>query len=173
MEQQQTISMTSPSDNLVTQVQIPSTLSTQILQNSLPPLGPAPVQLPPIFNPPPPPSTLAQLTNPVENQFESLSLQTPLEPIGNLNENSTLNETKPTTESQNEATSVVPTSDGSDPSANIDGNDSNDQTNIVAANMWTRKDMKEFKDQLRKEKDAVIKIGSGETVTVRFSCYSQ
>jgi hypothetical protein len=32
--------------------------------------------------------------------------------------------------------------------------------------MWTRKDIKEFKDTVRKEKDAVIKIGSGETVTV-------
>ncbi|CAF4592259.1 unnamed protein product, partial [Rotaria socialis] len=39
--------------------------------------------------------------------------------------------------------------------------------NIITANMWTRKDIKEFKDQIRKEKDAVIKIGSGETVTVR------
>jgi hypothetical protein len=33
--------------------------------------------------------------------------------------------------------------------------------------MWTRKDLKEFKEQIRKEKDAVIKVGSGETVTVR------
>ena len=39
--------------------------------------------------------------------------------------------------------------------------------NIAPANMWTRKDIKEFKDTVRKEKDAVIKIGSGETVTVR------
>jgi len=38
--------------------------------------------------------------------------------------------------------------------------------NIAPANMWTRKDLKEFKDAVRKEKDAVIKIGSGETVTV-------
>ena len=33
--------------------------------------------------------------------------------------------------------------------------------------MWTRKDIKEFKDNVRKEKDAILKIGSGETVTVR------
>ena len=39
--------------------------------------------------------------------------------------------------------------------------------NIAPANMWTRKDLKDFKDTVRKEKDAVIKIGSGETVTVR------
>ncbi|CAF1567368.1 unnamed protein product, partial [Adineta steineri] len=36
---------------------------------------------------------------------------------------------------------------------------------ISPANMWTRKDLKEFKDAVRKEKDAVIKIGRGETVT--------
>lgn len=39
--------------------------------------------------------------------------------------------------------------------------------------MWTRKDMKEFKEQIRKEKDAVIKVGSGETVTVRIVFYSR
>ncbi|KAL5008241.1 hypothetical protein ScPMuIL_013822 [Solemya velum] len=38
---------------------------------------------------------------------------------------------------------------------------------IAAASMWTRKDTKEFKDSLHKDKDSVIKIGSGETVTVR------
>ena len=32
--------------------------------------------------------------------------------------------------------------------------------------MWTRKDIKEFKEAVRTEKDAAIKIGSGETVTV-------
>ena len=36
------------------------------------------------------------------------------------------------------------------------------------ANMWTRKDINEFKDTIRKEEsDAIIKIGHGETVTVR------
>lgn len=34
------------------------------------------------------------------------------------------------------------------------------------ANMWTRKDINEFKDTIRKEEsDAIIKIGHGETVT--------
>ncbi|XP_064621703.1 Golgi resident protein GCP60-like isoform X3 [Lineus longissimus] len=37
----------------------------------------------------------------------------------------------------------------------------------AAASMWTRKDIKEFKESLRKDKDAMIKVGSGETVTVR------
>ncbi|XP_067011629.1 Golgi resident protein GCP60 isoform X1 [Anabrus simplex] len=36
------------------------------------------------------------------------------------------------------------------------------------ASMWTRKDIKEFKDSIRKEGgDAIIKVGHGETVTVR------
>ena len=35
--------------------------------------------------------------------------------------------------------------------------------------MWTRKDIKEFKDSIRKEGgDAIIKVGHGETVTVSF-----
>nr|XP_022332331.1 Golgi resident protein GCP60-like isoform X2 [Crassostrea virginica] len=38
---------------------------------------------------------------------------------------------------------------------------------LAAASMWTRKDIKEFKASLQKDKDSVIKIGSGETVTVR------
>ena len=38
---------------------------------------------------------------------------------------------------------------------------------ISAASMWTRKDIKEFKDSIRKEGgDAIIKVGHGETVTV-------
>ena len=41
-----------------------------------------------------------------------------------------------------------------------------DSPSIAAASMWSRKDLKEFKDSLRNDKDSVIKIGSGETVTV-------
>lgn len=37
---------------------------------------------------------------------------------------------------------------------------------IAAASMWTRKDIREFKDSIRKDPDSVIKVGSGETVTV-------
>ena len=34
--------------------------------------------------------------------------------------------------------------------------------------MWTRKDIRDFKDSIRKEgKDSIIKVGHGETVTVR------
>ena len=36
--------------------------------------------------------------------------------------------------------------------------------------MWTRKDIKEFKDSIRKDPDSVIKVGSGETVTVSMKC---
>lgn len=39
---------------------------------------------------------------------------------------------------------------------------------ISAANMWTRKDIVEFKEAIRKEGgDGIIKVGHGETVTVR------
>ena len=37
---------------------------------------------------------------------------------------------------------------------------------VAAASMWTRKDTKDFKESLKKDKDSVIKVGSGETVTV-------
>ncbi|XP_065562976.1 Golgi resident protein GCP60-like [Artemia franciscana] len=39
---------------------------------------------------------------------------------------------------------------------------------ILPASMWTRKDIKEFKDSIRREeKEMIIKVGHGEIVTVR------
>lgn len=39
---------------------------------------------------------------------------------------------------------------------------------IAAASMWTRKDFQDFKDSIKKEGgDGIIKVGHGETVTVR------
>lgn len=39
---------------------------------------------------------------------------------------------------------------------------------VAAAHMWTRKDISEFKEAIRKEGgDSIIKVGHGETVTVR------
>ncbi len=38
---------------------------------------------------------------------------------------------------------------------------------LSAATMITRKDIKDFKDSVRRDNDAIIKVGSGETVTVR------
>ncbi|XP_041352824.1 Golgi resident protein GCP60-like isoform X2 [Gigantopelta aegis] len=55
--------------------------------------------------------------------------------------------------------------DGTTDDTGEEGED--DMPSIAAASMWTRKDLKEFKDSLRNDKDSVIKIGSGETVTVR------
>lgn len=37
---------------------------------------------------------------------------------------------------------------------------------IAAASMWTQKGIKEFKDSIRKDVESVVKVGSGETVTV-------
>ena len=33
--------------------------------------------------------------------------------------------------------------------------------------MITRKDVREFKENVRRDNDAIIKVGSGETVTVK------
>lgn len=42
-----------------------------------------------------------------------------------------------------------------------------DYGEVVAASMWTRKDIREFKEAICKEgKDSIIKVGHGETVTV-------
>ncbi|CAG5136851.1 unnamed protein product [Candidula unifasciata] len=45
--------------------------------------------------------------------------------------------------------------------------DDEEEYSLVDASMWTRKDIKEFKESLMKDKESIIKIGSGETVTVR------
>lgn len=61
-------------------------------QQSLPPLAPAPTELPPVVNPPRQPvtngtnpnnQTKVESTVPVHTQFESLSLNTPLQPPAN------------------------------------------------------------------------------------------
>lgn len=57
--------------------------------NQIPPLGPAPTQLPPVVNPPRPPVTngnnsvddkKVEPVIPIQTQFESLTLNTPLQP---------------------------------------------------------------------------------------------
>ena len=44
---------------------------------------------------------------------------------------------------------------------------------ISAASMLTRKDIKEFKESVRRDNDAIIKVGSGETVTVRVPTHEE
>jgi len=53
------------------------------------------------------------------------------------------------------------------PPEDDDENDEIELPPISAASMITRKDIKEFKESVRRDNDAIIKIGSGETVTVR------
>jgi hypothetical protein len=49
-------------------------------------------------------------------------------------------------------------------------NDSDEFTVVEPANMWTRSDIKEFKLDVSKEKgDGVLRIGHGDTVTVKVS----
>lgn len=52
-----------------------------------------------------------------------------------------------------------------------DKNDSEDRSSqIAAASMWTRKDLKEFKETVRAEGgEAIIRVGQGESVTVSFN----
>lgn len=46
----------------------------------------------------------------------------------------------------------------------------NSSSTLAAASMWTRKDIKEFKESVKSEgSEAIIRIGQGESVTVRFS----
>jgi len=54
--------------------------------------------------------------------------------------------------------------------ATDNADESNDEVElppISAATMLTRQDIKEFKELVRKDNDSIIKVGSGETVTVR------
>ena len=46
--------------------------------------------------------------------------------------------------------------------------DHEDSSSVAAASMWTRKDLKEFKESVKAEGgEAIIRIGQGESVTVR------
>ncbi|XP_055878296.1 Golgi resident protein GCP60-like isoform X2 [Biomphalaria glabrata] len=67
--------------------------------------------------------------------------------------------------SEHTKTAASPIPDGVTPISPC-GDDEEDFP-LAAASMWTRKDIKEFKESLVKDKESVIKIGSGETVTVR------
>ena len=51
---------------------------------------------------------------------------------------------------------------------NLNSNGAAEEGDPEEAQMWTRKDINEFKDSIRKEEnESIIKIGHGETVTVR------
>ncbi|CAF3516811.1 unnamed protein product [Rotaria socialis] len=126
---------------------------------------------------------------PVQAKFETLNLDTPMELIRPaVSQPSMSNDPAQQSSSSGEITNelsaaqvpmgsnqLVPAS-LTEPNGTVNSNnestlpseqETQELPNIITANMWTRKDIKEFKDQIRKEKDAVIKIGSGETVTVR------
>ena len=50
---------------------------------------------------------------------------------------------------------------------------SNKEIRIEQPSMWTRPQIKELKDQLRKDSESVLTVGRGEVVTVRYylKCY--
>lgn len=57
---------------------------------------------------------------------------------------------------------------GEEPSTEIGENgELSDLPPLAAASIWTRKDPQELKASLKNEKDCILKVGSGETVTVR------
>ncbi|CAF0812281.1 unnamed protein product [Rotaria sordida] len=150
--------------------------------NQMSPLGPAPTQLPPVVHPPSQPFTngtnsmdeiKTESTVPIQSHFESLSLNTSLQPSAR---NDLSQQQFPSVQINNEFSGTQQSIDehsidndmtinSNDELSNEDG--TREYPNLAPANMWTRKDIKEFKDAVRKEKEAVIKIGSGETVTVR------
>ncbi|KAK7070283.1 Golgi resident protein GCP60 [Halocaridina rubra] len=66
--------------------------------------------------------------------------------------------------------SPIPIENGheSDGDAESDDEDGETSQDVAPASMWTRRDIQEFKESIKKEGgNAVIKVGHGETVTVR------
>ncbi|KFD51129.1 hypothetical protein M513_08029, partial [Trichuris suis] len=67
------------------------------------------------------------------------------------------------------AQTVTPVSSGLDTSQLIvsDASSQEQLVTIQPASMWTRRDIREFKEAIKQEENGVIKVGYGETVTVR------
>ncbi|CAF0904916.1 unnamed protein product [Adineta ricciae] len=189
------------SSPLVANLPSPSTIipppASNVPFQHMSPVGPVPHHLPPLAHPPPPimpfqsPSTSQVAAQeiklepmpPIQTQFETLTLNTPLEPITHIPSQPSVgtelpHQQFPLTPINNESATIH--SDAVDgqalttPVVGANGElvlpaetENAEAPKLIPANMWTRKDLKEFKEQIRKEKDAVIKVGSGETVTVR------
>ncbi|XP_076464890.1 Golgi resident protein GCP60-like [Babylonia areolata] len=113
-----------------------------------------------------------------QQQFEQLQQQQQQQPDPQAASNNTSSTvTSSSTSSPSHAPPPAPLANGvgtgvgdkgsSDGAGDKDSGEEDGLPSIAAASMWSRKDFKEFKDSLRKDKDSVLKIGSGETVTVR------
>jgi hypothetical protein len=65
---------------------------------------------------------------------------------------------------------LSPNEDHGDSERDGSGSDHEDSTSsVAAASMWTRKDIKEFKESVKAEGgEAIIRIGQGESVTVSY-----
>ncbi|RZF47717.1 hypothetical protein LSTR_LSTR005981 [Laodelphax striatellus] len=69
-------------------------------------------------------------------------------------------------ELDNEMSSVI-LANGNIPHEELESEDEGSSQTISMASMWTRKDVKPFKDSIKKEGgDSIIRVGHGETVTV-------
>lgn len=111
-----------------------------------------------------------------ENTDSNLNINTLNATEINLNDSSKNNqltndikktEDKPETSSQNEKSLSLINGSQGECEENNEEDDESELPPISAASMLTRKDLKEFKESVRKDNDAIIKVGSGETVTVR------
>ncbi|CAF1001210.1 unnamed protein product [Brachionus calyciflorus] len=94
--------------------------------------------------------TLISEKNESSQPNETTNLNTPETTSNIINMNGLSNEENPNVDNEND-----------------DEEDEIELPPISAASMLTRKDIKEFKDSVRRDNDAIIKVGSGETVTVR------
>ncbi|CAB3378816.1 Hypothetical predicted protein [Cloeon dipterum] len=105
---------------------------------------------------------IRQLQDQHYHQYMQQLLQRPL-PNNNMPNHRTT--TDLATADDNEKSQLL--SNGTSADAD-ESEDSQEYSPISPANMWTRKDIREFKDAIRREGgDSIIKVGHGETVTVR------
>jgi len=100
----------------------------------MPPLGPAPTQLPPLVHPPPsvplqsvinPNATILETNIPVQTQFETLNLNQPLEPISSIvNDSTQINNELNTTQKLVDGNSILSPSIDTNETINPNGESS-------------------------------------------------
>jgi golgi resident protein GCP60 len=108
-------------------------------------------------------SLLESNDNLINENLNDLSVQAAADDLQNLTLN-TSNEKSTSNQSTNDTR--VELIDGVFEN-NEDDEPTPEMPPISAATLLTRKDINEFKQMVRRENDAIIKVGSGETVTVR------
>lgn len=99
----------------------------------------------------------------VQKEKEETGDATPIPPEGTTEP---VDEQEPVEKEAEEDVDVE--DDEGEPSSEIGENgELSDLPPLAAASIWTRKNPQEFKTSLKNEKDCILRVGSGETVTVR------